>query len=87
MLKLKKDDIEKFVKHKARLAIKGFAQTKGINFDEIFSKIVKMTSFRVVLGLVASRDLELKRMDVKIVFLHSDLNEETYMTQPVEIKK
>ena len=39
--------------YKARLVIKGFAQKKGIDFDEIFSLVVKMTSIRTILSLVA----------------------------------
>ena len=34
--------------------------TKGIDFDDIFSPIVKMSSIRVVLGLLASLDLEIE---------------------------
>ncbi|KAL9273860.1 Retrovirus-related Pol polyprotein from transposon TNT 1-94-like protein, partial [Drosera capensis] len=41
-----------------------------------------MTSIRVILGLVASLDLELEQMDVKTAFLHGDLEEEIYMVQP-----
>ena len=74
MFKLKKDG-EKLVKYKARLVVKGFAQKQGIDFDEIFSPVVKMTSIRVVLGLVASMDLELEQLDVKTAFLHGDLKE------------
>ncbi|GKV28913.1 hypothetical protein SLEP1_g37899 [Rubroshorea leprosula] len=44
--------------------------------------VVKMSSIRVVLGLVASMNLELEQLDVKIAFLHGDLHEEIYMDQP-----
>jgi hypothetical protein len=39
--------------YKARLVVKGFAQKKCIEFDEIFSIVVKMTSIRTILSLVA----------------------------------
>ncbi|RVW22327.1 Retrovirus-related Pol polyprotein from transposon TNT 1-94 [Vitis vinifera] len=69
-------------RYKARLVVKGFNQKKGIDFDEIFSPVVKMSSIRVVLGLTASLDLEIQQMDVKTAFLHGDLDKEIYMEQP-----
>ena len=53
VFKLKKD-CDKLVKYKTRLVVKGFSQKQGIDFDEIFSPVVKMSSIRVVLGLIAS---------------------------------
>jgi hypothetical protein len=47
-------------RYKARLVVKGFAQNKGIDFDEIFSPVVKMTSIRTILSLVAVEDLHLE---------------------------
>jgi hypothetical protein len=41
-----------------------------------------MTSIRTILGLVAVEDLHLEQLDVKIDFLHGDLEEEIYMQQP-----
>ena len=46
--------------YKARLVVKGFAQKKGIDFDEIFSSVVKMTSIRTILSLVMVEDLHLE---------------------------
>ena len=40
-----------------------------------------MSSIRVVLGLVASLDLEVEQIDVKTAFLHGDLDKEIYMEQ------
>jgi hypothetical protein len=76
-------------RYKARLVVKGFAQKKGIYFDEIISPVVKMTSIRTILSLVAVEDLHLEQLDVKIAFLHGDLEEENYMQQPqgYEVKR
>ena len=40
--------------------MKGFNQKKGIDFEEIFSPVVKMSSIRVALGLVARLNLEVE---------------------------
>ena len=55
-------------RYKARLVVKGFAQKKAIDFDEIFSPVVKMTSIRTILSLVAVEDLHLEQLDVKQLF-------------------
>ena len=73
-------------RYKARLVVKGFGQRKGIDFDEIFSPVVKISSIRTVLGLAASLNLEIEQMDVKTAFLHGDLEEEIYMEQPEGFK-
>jgi uncharacterized protein (UPF0303 family) len=43
---------------------------------------VKHTSIRTLLALVALFDLELEQMDVKMAFLHGELEEKIYMKQP-----
>ncbi|GJV43043.1 retrovirus-related pol polyprotein from transposon TNT 1-94 [Tanacetum coccineum] len=80
--KLKTGEHTSRPRYKARLVVKGFSQKRGIDFDEIFSLVVKMGSIRVVLGLAASLDLEVEQMDVKTTFLHGDLDKEIYMEQP-----
>jgi hypothetical protein len=46
--------------YKDKRFVKGFAQKKGIDFDEIFSSIVKMTSIKNILSLVAVEYLHLE---------------------------
>ncbi|GKB17056.1 transposable element [Tanacetum coccineum] len=70
------------IRFKARLVAKGFSQKEGIDYNEIFSPVVRHTSIRVLLSLVAHHDLELEQLDVKTAFLHGDLEEEIYMSQP-----
>jgi len=47
-----------------------------------FSPIVKHTSIRMLLVIVAQFDLELEQMDVKTAFLHGELEEKIYIKQP-----
>ena len=47
---------------------------------------MKMSSIRVILGLAASQNLEIERLNVKTTFIHGDLEEEIYMEQPEEFK-
>ena len=70
------------IRYKARLVAKGYAQKEGIDYNEVFSPVVKHSSIRILLALVAQYDLELVQLDVKTAFLHGDLEEEIYMTQP-----
>ncbi|GJT46274.1 retrovirus-related pol polyprotein from transposon TNT 1-94 [Tanacetum coccineum] len=65
----------------------GYAQKEGIDFNEIFSPVVRMTTIRVVLALCATYDLHLEQLDVKTAFLHGNLEEEIYMLQPEGFKQ
>ncbi|RVW84134.1 Retrovirus-related Pol polyprotein from transposon TNT 1-94 [Vitis vinifera] len=69
-------------KYKSRLVAKGFSQKEGIDYNEVFSPVVKHKSIRVLLAMVSVFDLELDQLDVKTAFLHGNLEEEIYMKQP-----
>ena len=70
------------IRYKARLVAKSYAQREGIDYDEVFSLVVKHPSIRILLALVAQFGLILEQLDVKTAFLHSELEEEIYMVQP-----
>ncbi|CAL8139429.1 unnamed protein product [Prunus armeniaca] len=82
MESLEKDNI----RFKARLIAKSYAHNEGIDYNEVFSHVVKHSSIRILLALVAQFDLELAQIDVKTAFLHGDLEKEIYMSQPEGFK-
>ena len=69
-------------RYKSRLVVKGFQQKEGVDYTDIFSPVVKLTTIRFVLGIVAAKNLHLEQLDVKTAFLHGDLEEDIYMHQP-----
>ncbi|GKA12670.1 reverse transcriptase domain-containing protein, partial [Tanacetum coccineum] len=80
--KIKRNGDDQVERYRARLVVKGYAQKEGIDFNEIFSPVVRMTTIRVVLAMCATYDLHLEQLDVKTAFLHGNLEEEIYMLQP-----
>ena len=47
--RLKTKENSSHPRYKERLVVKGFIQKQGIDFDEIFSPVVKMSSFELYL--------------------------------------
>ena len=47
-------------RYKARLVMNGFSQKEGIDYDEIFSLMVRHTSILVLLAMVAQFDMKLE---------------------------
>jgi hypothetical protein len=53
-----------------------------VDYDEIFSLVVKFATVRAVLAL--SQDWAIHQLDVKIAFLHGTLTESVYCSQPTD---
>ncbi len=59
--------------YKARLVAKGYAQIYGIDYEETYSPIAKMTTIKVIIIMATIKGWFLHQMDVKNTFLHGDL--------------
>ena len=53
----------------------------------MFSPVVKHSSIRVILAIVAIRNLELEQLDVKTIFIHGGLEKDILMCQPEGFEK
>lgn len=67
---------------KARLVAKGFSQIEGLDFDKIFSPVVRFESVRTILALAALENWTVESLDVTTAFLYGKLDEEIYIEQP-----
>ena len=69
-------DIDRF---KARLVVKGYCKTEGIDYQETFSSVVKMVTLRTVFPIALTKQWHIHQMDVYNAFLQEDLPDEIYM--------
>jgi hypothetical protein len=79
--KVKQDKRGAMVKHKVHLVDRGFVQTKGINFEEVFALVVRMESVCLLLALAATKEWSIHHLDVKFVFLSGELAETIFIKQ------
>ena len=69
-------------RNKARLVAKGYNQEEGIDYDKIFTPVIRLEAIRMLLAFASFMDFKLYQMDIKSVFLNGFIKEEVYVEQP-----
>ena len=82
VFKLKKNADGTINKYKARLVAKGYVQQPGIDFQEVFALVARIETIWFLIALFATNGWELHHLDIKTAFLHGELKEYVYVSQP-----
>nr|GEV90443.1 putative ribonuclease H-like domain-containing protein [Tanacetum cinerariifolium] len=78
----KKDERGVVVRNKARLVAQGHRQKEGIDYDEVFTLVVRIEAIRIFLAFSSYMGFIVYQMDVKSAFLYKTIDEEVYVIQP-----
>jgi hypothetical protein len=70
------------IRHKAILVVKGYAQRRGVDYDEVFAPVARLDTVRLLIALAAHKGWELHHLDVKSAFLNGELHEDVFVHQP-----
>lgn len=68
------------------MVAQGYSQKEGIDYNEVFSPVKKYIFVRILLAIVTPFDIHFEQMDVKISFLHMELDETIFMRQSRGLK-
>ncbi|KAE8216983.1 hypothetical protein CF326_g9617, partial [Tilletia indica] len=80
--KTKRDADGNFLKHKARLVGRGFTQRYGIDYDETYAPVGRMTSMRIFFVEAVVHGLLIWQMDAETAFLNPDMDRVLYISFP-----
>jgi hypothetical protein len=69
-------------RYKARLVAKGYTQKFGVDYDEVFSPVIRGDTIRILFAVAQKENFHLKQLDVVGAYLYGKLDEELYMEEP-----
>jgi hypothetical protein len=78
--KIKTNSDGSIERYKAKLVTKGYSQQHGMDYEETFAPIAKITTIRTLIVVASIRQWHISQFNVKNIFLNRDIQEEVYDT-------
>lgn len=82
----KRNEKNEIMRYKTRLVAQGFSQRPGIDYEETYSPVMDVITFRYLVSLAISKNLEMRLMDVVTAYLYESLDNDIYMNIPEGFK-
>lgn len=84
--RIEQDEQGRIARHKVKLITNSMQQIDGVDFQETFALVVKLSMIRLVLSIAISNGWSLRQLDVLNTFLHGVLKEEVFTSQPTGLQ-
>lgn len=72
---------------KARLVIRGCEQKEELNYEDVFSPVVSISSLRLLFAIAIVKEYFMIKFDVKTAFLYEEIEEDIFMKVPERIEE
>ena len=82
----KRNENNDIIRYKARLVAQGFSQRPGIDYEETYSPVMDAITFRFLISLAVSEELDMRLMDVITAYLYGSIDSDIHMKIPEGFK-
>ena len=84
VFKIKRNAVGEINKYKAQLVVKGYSQVQGVDYDETYAPVARLSSLHTILAVATRNDWDVDVFDFQSTFLNGKLNEgeDLYMELP-----
>ena len=82
----KRNENNDIIRYKARLVAQGFSQRPGINYEETYSPVMDAITFRFLISLAVSEELDMRLMDVITAYLYGSIDSDIHTKIPEGFK-
>lgn len=75
----KRNEAGEIYRYKARIVAQRFSQVPGLDYDETYAPVSRLTSLRVFLTIATVEDLVVHQLDIQTAFLNGLIDRELYL--------